>query len=339
MNAIIQPIELVDALGRQVLDMNWWRLAIVAVAVLTAVYSLIHLWVIGNREALEQRLTSVKRSTTRGRNEGPQLATDKTTSGSWYERLGTVLAATPVVGSTDRKRLARLLANAGFRSGKGQLATFVAAKLGMLLVAVGLASAALQFHAFAVHSVLLKSIFMLAVALVGWRIPDVALSHLGARRREEIEQALPDALDLLVISAEAGLSLEQAIDVVSREMTPAVRSLGEEFSITSAELRVLGNRREALENLANRVNLPSLRSVIATLNQTMRYGTPLAQSLRVVAAEMRTARLLRMEERAARMPVLLTIPLMGFILPSLVLVCAGPAILGSIHVFRVLARY
>jgi tight adherence protein C len=101
---------------------------------------------------------------------------------------------------------------------------------------------------------------------------------------------------------------------------------------------VLGDRREALQNFADRINLPSARSIVATLKQTMRYGTPLAQSLRLLAAEMRSARLLRMEERAARMPVLLTLPLMGFILPSLVMVVVGPAILKIIDTFSTLLK-
>jgi tight adherence protein C len=138
----------------------------------------------------------------------------------------------------------------------------------------------------------------------------------------------------MVISAEAGLSFEQGIEFVAREMKTAMRDLATEFEITSAELRVLGDRRQALQNFADRVNLQPIRSIVATLTQTMRYGTPLSQSLRLLAAEMRTARLLKMEERAARMPVLLTLPLMGFILPSLGIVVTGPAILGGIDVFR-----
>jgi len=163
--------------------------------------------------------------------------------------------------------------------------------------------------------------------MFGWRLPDLLLSRLAARRRLQLERGLPDALDLLVICAEAGLSLDQAIAEVSEDLRTSDPAVAEEFAITASEMRVLSDRSEALENLARRTGVASLRSVIATLNQTIRFGTPLATSMRVLAAEMRNARLLRIEERTARLPVLLAIPLALFILPSLLLVIGTPVAL------------
>jgi tight adherence protein C len=163
--------------------------------------------------------------------------------------------------------------------------------------------------------------------MLGWRFPDFVLYRLAARRRLRIEQGIPDALDLLVICAEAGLSLDQAIEQVAHELHQANRPVADEFAETAAEMRVLADRAQALENLVERTQLPSLRGMTTTLVQAIRFGTPLAESMRVLAAEMRTERLARLEERAARLPVLLTIPMMIFVLPCLLIVIGAPLML------------
>ncbi|UEM07241.1 type II secretion system F family protein (plasmid) [Skermanella rosea] len=164
-------------------------------------------------------------------------------------------------------------------------------------------------------------------ALAGWRLPDIVLSRLVRNRRAAIERGLPDALDLLVICGEAGLGLDIAFERVAREMKQAHPELGKELAITAAEMRVLPDRYAALANMADRLKLETLRSLVATLSQTMRYGTPLGQALRVLANEMRRERLVRFEERAAKLPVLITLPMVGFILPCVFIVVAGPAAL------------
>jgi tight adherence protein C len=145
---------------------------------------------------------------------------------------------------------------------------------------------------------------------------------------------MPDALDLLVVCAEAGLSLDQAIDQVSRDLRLSHPEVAEEFEITAAEMRVAPDRGAALDSLVRRTNLETLRSITATLTQAIRFGTPLAESLRVLAAEMRTARILKIEERAARLPVLLTIPLLCFILPALFIVIGTPVVLRIYDFFK-----
>jgi tight adherence protein C len=130
-----------------------------------------------------------------------------------------------------------------------------------------------------------------------------------------------------VICAESGLSLDAALDRVANEIGGASSELAEELSLTSIELGFLPERRHALLNLNRRTNLPSIRGVVNTLMQTEKYGTPLSQSLRVLANEFRDQRLLKAEEKAARLPATLTVPMIVFILPVLFIVLIGPAVL------------
>ena len=170
-------------------------------------------------------------------------------------------------------------------------------------------------------------------AIAGYYAPGVFIKNRVGKRGAQLELGLPDALDLMVICAEAGLSLDAALVRVARELEPTWPELSEEFGITAAELTFLPDRRQALENLNQRTNMPSIRGVVNTLLQTARFGTPLAQSLRVLAAEFRDARLTRAEEKAARLPAMLTVPMIVFILPTLFIVVLGPAILGVIDTF------
>ena len=164
-------------------------------------------------------------------------------------------------------------------------------------------------------------------ASFAWFLPKIIISRLLVRRDRMIEKGLPDAIELLVISAEAGLALEDAIDRIVPELRHSRPIVAEELALTSADLKILPSRDAALQRLSARVAVPSVHSVVATLSQTMRYGTPLAQALHVVAAELRNDALLRLEEQANRMPVLLTVPMVLFILPSIFLIIGGPAAL------------
>jgi tight adherence protein C len=129
----------------------------------------------------------------------------------------------------------------------------------------------------------------------------------------------------LVICAEAGLTVDAAFERVARELGRAYPELGDEFSLTSIELSFLTERRKAFENLAWRVNLDAVKGVVTTMIQTERYGTPLASALRVLSAEFRNERMMRAEEKAARLPAIMTVPLILFILPTLFIVILGPA--------------
>jgi tight adherence protein C len=162
---------------------------------------------------------------------------------------------------------------------------------------------------------------------LGFFSPELYVSNQAGKRQKAIQKALPDGLDLLVICAESGLSLDAALDRVANELGAANPELGEELQLTSIELGFLPDRRQALLNLNRRTNLPSVRGVVNTLVQTEKYGTPLSQSLRVLANEFRDQRMLKAEEKAARLPATLTVPMIVFILPTLFIVLIGPAII------------
>jgi tight adherence protein C len=172
----------------------------------------------------------------------------------------------------------------------------------------------------------LKKFGVTAAALIGsYKAPDIYLKNKISKRSDAIRKGLPDALDLLVICAEAGLTVDAAFGRVARELGKGYPELGDEFMLTSIELGFLTERRQAFENLATRVDLEAIRGVVTTMIQTEKYGTPLASALRVLSAEFRNERMMRAEEKAARLPAIMTVPLICFILPVLFIVILGPA--------------
>jgi tight adherence protein C len=171
-----------------------------------------------------------------------------------------------------------------------------------------------------------KKYGLVAVSFIlSYKAPDIYLKNKITKRSHAIRKGLPDALDLLVICAEAGLTVDAAFARVSRELGKAYPELGEEFSLTAIELGFLTDRRQAFENLATRIDLDAIRGVVTTMIQTEKYGTPLASALRVLSAEFRNERMMRAEEKAARLPAIMTVPLILFILPVLFIVILGPA--------------
>jgi tight adherence protein C len=174
----------------------------------------------------------------------------------------------------------------------------------------------------------------LGFGLAGWFVPLLLIRRGIKRRAKAIVAGLPDAMELLVICVEAGLAFEDGIDRVVSELQRSQPILAEELALTSADLKILPSRDRALANFAERVQVPSVRTVVTTLAQTMRYGTPLAQALRVVASELRNDSLMRLEERANQLPTLMTIPMMIFIMPTIFLIVGGPAALRMLDAFH-----
>lgn len=172
----------------------------------------------------------------------------------------------------------------------------------------------------------------IAVA-VGWLLPLYLVRRAARTRAQSVSSGLPEALELLVVCVEAGLALEDALDRITVEIHATQPALAEELEMTSADLKILPDRDEAFRKLGQRVDLPSIRSVVTTLSQTLRYGTPLSGALRVAAAELRNDALLALEERANRLPTLMTLPLMLFIMPTIFLIVGGPVVLRLIDVF------
>lgn len=179
-----------------------------------------------------------------------------------------------------------------------------------------------------------KLTVVMAAAVAGFYTPNLYLKNRINKRRTSIMQAFPDALDLLLICVEAGMSIEAAITKVSQEMGPSSIDLAEELSLLSAELSYLPERRMAYENLGKRTNHPGVKSVATAMTQAETYGTPLATALRVMAKENRELRLSAAEKKASALPAQLTVPMILFFLPVLFIVILGPAILTVIDMMK-----
>ena len=176
-----------------------------------------------------------------------------------------------------------------------------------------------------------RTALVLAAGIIGLLAPDFVLRHARKRYLKQLERGLPDALDMMIICAEAGLGLEPAIRRVAAEIRAANRPIAAEFGQLATEMRLNSDTRVALVNIGRRTGLEGLKRFGTTLVQTLTYGTPLSQALRVLSAEMRQEMLTRFEARAARLPVLLTLPMIIFILPTVFLVVGGPAVMQAVR--------
>jgi tight adherence protein C len=218
------------------------------------------------------------------------------------------------------------LAQAGYRS-RDTLFTYLFMKLAL---PIGGAFGGF-FCIFVLHTLNLTPFTGLCGVLFcggfGFLLPDIMLKNQSQKRQTVLRKSLPDALDLMVICAEAGLSLDSSLDRVSREIGPSCAELAEEIGLTGVELGFYPDRAKALQNFADRVPLQGAIALTNTLIQTERYGTPLAQALRVLSAEMREERMMAAEAKAAKLPATLTVPMILFILPPLFVVLIGPAAL------------
>jgi tight adherence protein C len=237
-----------------------------------------------------------------------------------------VVAALKLLQSQQTDKLHDKLSQAGLRS-RDAIVVFLFFKVAMPVVLGATAFVAVYLLQLFDLSPGARILTVLGGVVLGFFSPELYVSNQADKRQKAIQMALPDGLDLLVICAESGLSLDAALDRVANELGAANPELGEELQLTSIELGFLPDRRQALINLNRRTNLPSVRGVVNTLLQTEKYGTPLSQSLRVLANEFRDQRMLKAEEKAARLPATLTVPMIVFILPTLFIVLIGPAII------------
>ena len=226
--------------------------------------------------------------------------------------------------------LTRKLATAGIRTSNA-VGILIGCKI-LMLVALP------TFTWIAVHGMFqtafMRNAVVMGAAIGGLLLPDFCLNTLRKRYQTAIDRGLPDSLDMMVMCAESGLSLEPTILRVGQEIMPAHPKIAAELQLTSLEFQVSADTHSVLTNLGDRIDLNSVRRVCSTLSQTLQYGTPLSEALRVLSSEMRTEMLTRFEERAARLPVLLTVPMILFILPSLFLIVGGPAVMQVIHLMR-----
>ncbi|CAH2602017.1 Type II/IV secretion system protein TadC, associated with Flp pilus assembly [Rhodovastum atsumiense] len=264
---------------------------------------------------------------------GP-AATAREGRAGWMRLFGGVGDAVIGSGLLSRKTMAELeqtVSATGHRSGP-VLSIFIGAKFCLFL---GLPLALwLLLRASGTTLPLPLALPLAMAALVGLLLPDYVVRSMRRRYLQQVEAGLPAALDLLIICAEAGLALETGLERVAEEAREGSPATANEFRLTVSEMRILADRRQALVNIGTRTGLESMTRLGGTLAQSMKYGTPLTQALRVLAAEMRQTMLTRFEARAARIPVLLTVPMILFILPCIFVVVAGPAAVKVMHMDR-----
>lgn len=235
--------------------------------------------------------------------------------------VGQAVLASGIVKGETLAELQRTVVAAGFR-GARPVAVFIGAKV-MLMVALPV----LMLPLSAGMGPMGRNLLVAGAAVAGLVLPDMMLRRMRDAHARQVERGLADALDLMVICAESGLPLEAAVERVATEMVEANRALAAEFANVGTELRILSDRRQALQNMGDRTGLESLRRLGGTLAQTLQYGTPLSQALRTLSTELRHETLMRFEARAARLPALLTLPTIAFILPCIFLIVGGPAVL------------
>jgi tight adherence protein C len=235
-------------------------------------------------------------------------------------KMGSALARSGLLPAATRAEFEQTLSQAGWRGSRG-LGLFVGSKLLGIVVLplVVYVAAAGKISPMSFYSAMAIAF---AVGLLG---PDFVLKQMRKAHLKQVERGLPDALDMMVICAQAGLALENAIERVAIEFAAANKSVSEELAVCASELRIGSDRRTALNALGERTGLDNMKRFAGTLIQTMQFGTPLTHALRVLASEMRTDMLTKYEEKAARLPVLLTMPMILFILPTIFIVVGGPA--------------
>jgi tight adherence protein C len=169
----------------------------------------------------------------------------------------------------------------------------------------------------------------MGAVIAGFLMPELYIKNVADKRREVLTLVLPEGLDLLTICVEAGLSIDAAFRRVAKEMRDPMPELSAEFEMTAIELTYLPDRQQALENMNERADSPAVAALVNALRQTEKYGTPLANSLRILSQEFRQTRASKAEEKGARMPALMTVPLMVFVLPTLITVLLAPAIMSA----------
>jgi tight adherence protein C len=225
------------------------------------------------------------------------------------------------------------LARAGYR-GQGPLVTFMFFRflmpplvfVGALIYLFGITHLSWSFG--------MKMLAAVGAALFGYYLPDIFVSNRISKRRESVMRGFPDALDLMLICVDSGMSIEAAFNRVSQEIGSQSVELAEELGLTTAELSYLPDRRQAFQNLAERCGHSGVKAVAAALIQSEKYGTPMGQALRVTAQENREMRMAEAERKAASLPSKLTVPMIVFFLPCLFVVILGPAALKIMGVIQ-----
>jgi tight adherence protein C len=241
--------------------------------------------------------------------------------------IGQLIMNSGLLPAATTGQIETMLHAAGIR-GEHSAGVFFGAKLSLAILLPGVVWLLVHNAGFAPMIVLFLSV---GAGILGLVLPDIVVKQMRKRYIGRLERGLPDALDMMVICAQAGLGLAPAIVRVADELRHSYRDLAVEFSLTANELQILSDTRIALHNLGQRTGLEGFRRLAMTLIQTIQYGTPLTDAMRTLSAEMRQEALTKFEESAARLPTMLTLPMIIFILPCVFLIAGGPAIIQVMH--------
>lgn len=271
------------------------------------------------RSRILQRLHSQRRTLAQS-DERPQWGA------GWRQHV----VALPLLDAKQRAEVQRKLIAAGYRHPDAQVIL-------MTIIAVsGLACAALAMLWIWPLTDRLHWLASPAAALIGLYLgiilPRIVLDKIVINRQKAIQKALPDALDLMIICVNAGLGLNATLQRMARDLRTISPELADEFVVTAADAQLRGSATSALRLLGERINLPAIQNLVSTLAMAQRYGTPMAQALRVLAESERTNRLLHLEEKAGKLSTKITIPMMLFIMPTVLIVAAGPAVINLMDV-------
>ena len=316
---------MVDLLIATLLDTRFLAMMFAAVAAIATVLTLAMPLIATDNLGKRMKAVAVEREKIRQR-ERERLARGEKASlrrspKQYMQRVVDRFNLNKWVGQEEARAL---LVQAGYR-GHAPYITFLFFRLVMPVVML----VASLFYVFVVIELDQPAIIKLGLCIgatyVGMHLPSMFIKNKIARRQLSIRRAFPDALDLLLICVQSGMSIETGFKRVAEEIGTQSIALAEELTLTTAELSYLEDRRQAYENLAKRTNLEGVKSVCMALQQAERYGTPLAQALRVMAQENRDMRMAEAEKKAAALPPKLTVPLILFFLPVLFVVVLGPA--------------
>ena len=319
----MQPTSGPTLLGFDVIWVATLLAGVATLAVLTAIYAATTVRdpMARRVKALNERREQLKAGIVASTNKRKKL----TNKNAAADKVRGILASFKMIQDDQLKATQLRLMQAGIRA--KDLAFFIILARFLLPVVLGVTAVVLIYVVdyFPDWGAFKKYAVTAGALIGGYKAPDLWLKNKVTKRSDAVRKGLPDALDLLVICAEAGLTVDAAFGRVAKELGRAYPELGDEFGLTAIELGFLNERRQAFENLANRVDLDAIRGVVTTMIQTEKYGTPLASALRVLSAEFRNERMMRAEEKAARLPAIMTVPLILFILPTLFIVILGPA--------------
>jgi tight adherence protein C len=302
-------------------------------AIVIAAATFVAFWALGMALAwqppIEARLKALR--TRRMKTRGEHVAVKSSSKTASLGFLREIADRLNLLRGTAADQTSRKLRQAGFHSRDASVIyVFIKLALPLLLgfLMIGLTSVT---NVIAVPEDYVLATCVGAV-LVGFMLPEVYIKNVATKRREILNSILPEGLDLLTICVEAGLSIDAAFRRVSREMQGSMPELAVEFEMTAIELTYLPDRQQALQNMAERSDSAAVAALVNALRQTEKYGTPLAASLRILSQEFRQTRASKAEEKGARMPALMTVPLMVFILPTLITVLIAPAIMSMFAV-------